>query len=118
LTKDNVMDSEKQQLEESIKAGYEKRDVAIGKILAFGFAGVIVIIVAIVFVIDFFDVYTQEVIEDVVYTPESVQLRELRARETEVLTSYKLLDPDKGIYQIPIERAMELIADEAFQNKK
>jgi hypothetical protein len=37
---------------------------------------------------------------------------ELRERETEELNSYELLDEEKGIYRIPIKRAMELIVEE------
>ncbi len=36
-------------------------------------------------------------------------LKQLRAREKEALTSYKLLDSGKGIYQIPIDSAMKIL---------
>lgn len=44
------------------------------------------------------------------YVP--TELQALRAHEDEVLTSYKILDREKGRYQIPVARAMELIAQE------
>lgn len=40
------------------------------------------------------------------------QLREQQAREENVLNTYKLLDSDRGVVQIPIDRAMELVAHE------
>jgi hypothetical protein len=40
------------------------------------------------------------------------QLSLLRAKENEVLTSYKWIDKEKGRVQIPIERAMELVVKE------
>lgn len=45
------------------------------------------------------------------------QLNELRAKEGEKLTQYKVLDKEAGRIQIPIGRAMELIAQEN-QNSK
>lgn len=39
------------------------------------------------------------------------QLRELRAREDDVLQTYGWIDRDKGIVRIPIERAMQLVAE-------
>lgn len=40
------------------------------------------------------------------------ELQAYRAQEDEILTSYKILDKDKGRYRIPVARAMELIAQE------
>ena len=37
-------------------------------------------------------------------------LREMRAAEEQLLHQYAWIDPDKGIVRIPIERAMDLIA--------
>ncbi len=112
------MASEKQHLSDSSKVGYEKSDLSIGKVFAYGIGGVIAVVAIIVFLIDFYTGYTEEVISDVVLRPESMEIRELRAREMEVLNSYKLLDEANGVYQIPIERALELVADEAYRQKK
>ena len=46
-----------------------------------------------------------------VLDPEFGWIRELRAAEEEILSSYKLLDSEKQIYRIPIRRAMELLAE-------
>ncbi|GEM_PF-665795 len=42
----------------------------------------------------------------------TTQLNELRAKENEALSQYKMLDPSKGRIQIPIDRAMELVVQE------
>ena len=39
------------------------------------------------------------------------ELTKLRAREKEALTTYKLLDAGKGIYQIPIDSAFNLLLE-------
>jgi hypothetical protein len=46
----------------------------------------------------------------------TTELNQLHAKENETMTRYKLLDKDKGRYQIPVARAMELIVQEN-QNK-
>ncbi len=43
------------------------------------------------------------------------KLQALHAHEDSLMTQYKVLDKKKGIYRIPVERALELIARE---NKK
>ncbi len=40
-------------------------------------------------------------------------LQETRARADEILSSYAPIDRDAGIYRIPIDRAMELVVEEA-----
>src|SRR4051794_32972022 len=40
-------------------------------------------------------------------------LSEYRASQQEKLESYKILDPAKGVYAIPIDRAMDLVVQEA-----
>ncbi|MFC1555169.1 hypothetical protein ACFL7D_11100, partial [candidate division KSB1 bacterium] len=45
--------------------------------------------------------------------PQSEKLLNIREREKAGLNEYKLIDEEKNIYQIPIERAMELIAAES-----
>jgi hypothetical protein len=47
----------------------------------------------------------------------TTQLNQLRAQEGETLNQYKWLDKEKGRVQIPVARAMELIAQEN-QNSK
>jgi len=97
---------------------YEKRDVNAGKIMLFVALFAVFLAVTIVLLNDYFTAATEEQIYDAVLRPESAALRELRAREDEMLNSYKILDSTKGTYQIPIERAMKLMADEAFQTSE
>jgi len=95
--------------------GYEKRDVNLAKVLIYGLLGIAVLVVIVFFVLDYFTAASEEAIYEAQLKPESVALRELRAREDEELNSYAVLDAQKGIYRIPIERAMELIAEEAYR---
>jgi len=112
-----MTDQEEKTSTTNTEDGYEKRDIPAGKIITFGILGAVLIIVMLVIVTNMFFTESEKMVEDVVLKPQSVAIRELRARETEELNSYKLLDPEKGIYQIPIDRAIELMADEAYRDR-
>ncbi len=103
--------------ENKATSGYETSDVSSRK-LFIATVVVIVFMVAIVLGLNSFFIASKEKqVKDVVLKPESAELRELRAREMEALNSYKILDERKGIVQIPIERAMKLLAEEAFEKQ-
>jgi len=94
--------------------GYEARDANIGRIVIIGIAFVVLLAVSLFFVDQYFKITKEKDIQEIILKPQSVTLREVRAREDEILSSYKLIDPSKGIYQIPINRAMELLAQKAY----
>jgi hypothetical protein len=93
--------------------GYEDRDVNVKKILLWGIGGVVLIVIILAVLPEYFLFVKEDYYFKAVEEPRSKELLELRKRETEELNSYKLLDKEKGIYQIPIERAMELTIEEA-----
>jgi len=95
--------------------GYEKRDVNLAKVLIYGFLGVAVVTVVVIFALDYFTAAREAIVYESQLKPESAPLRELRAREEEELNSYAVLDGKKGVYRVPIERAMELTAEEAYR---
>ena len=47
-----------------------------------------------------------------------IDLKEFRAAEDAILTSYGWVDPDKGVVRIPVERAMELVAKEGLPSRR
>jgi len=47
-----------------------------------------------------------------------MDLKEFRAGEEKVLTSYGWVDPEKGVVRIPVARAMELVAKEGLPSRK
>ncbi|MEJ2543375.1 MAG: hypothetical protein P8Y99_04855 [Calditrichaceae bacterium] len=96
---------------------YEKRDVNVSKIVGFAIVIVVFLVAVIVFLNEFF-IYEVENIKEERDSVVSTQLRDLRAAEEETLNSYKVLNADKDKYQIPIDRAMKLMADEAYAKQK
>lgn len=96
---------------------YEKRDVNVSKIVGFAIVIVVFLVAVIVFLNEFF-IYEVENIKEERDSVVSTQLRDLRAAEEETLNSYKVLNAEKDKYQIPIDRAMKLMADEAYAKQK
>ncbi len=97
--------------------GYEKRDISVAKTLVVGMFVIILIVGFLVVLNEYFIAVTEEVKQEQVLTPQSVTIREQLARDAELLNSYAVVDSAKGVYRIPIERAMKLQADEAFQKE-
>lgn len=101
-----------------IVPGHETRDVKMGRIVGVGIVSLIILVVALLVMNQIFIAFKEKVIENVVLRPVSVPLRELRDHEDDALNSFKVLDTQKGIYRIPIKRAMEILANRAYQSRQ
>ncbi|UCD94465.1 MAG: hypothetical protein JSU69_12015 [Candidatus Zixiibacteriota bacterium] len=113
-----MIDSHGPNSQKTDDSGYEKRDVSLIKVILYGVLGIIVLVIALIFIIDYFTAVKEDIVYESVLKPESAALSELQAREIEELNNYKLLDADKEIYRIPIERAKRLLADEAYREEQ
>lgn len=102
-----------QQLPE---AGYETHDISIPHIVAFAII-CITMIVAGIFMVDGYFVYTKEklLIEANQVSPKA--LMELRAGHQEKLSTYGVVNETEGVYRIPISRAMKLLSEESFEKQ-
>jgi uncharacterized membrane protein SpoIIM required for sporulation len=91
--------------------GYEKRDVnmlwvTLSTIFIFG-----LVVVFVVF-LDSYYVWSKERHLSQARQQQVQQVEEISRQEAERLNKYDVRDAEKGIYQIPIDRAMELEASE------
>jgi len=110
--------TDKNQVPENNKAAeYEKTDVNPVGLFISALVTIVVVVIIIVALNEIFISTKEQQVYRTVLSVDSAELRELRARENSVLTGYKILDEKKGIYRIPIDRAIQLEADEAFQIK-
>ncbi|OGC10226.1 hypothetical protein A2V82_05860 [candidate division KSB1 bacterium RBG_16_48_16] len=96
---------------------YEKTDVNVKKLFLVTLVVLVFVVIVIVAMNELFIFSKESQVYQAVLKPESAELRDLRAKEAEALHTYKALDAAKGVYQIPIDRAMALIAEEAFAEK-
>ena len=101
--------------DKSHRAGYETSSASGKKTILWGVVLIVAIIASVVVLNEYFVSVGEGPGYDLALRPQSVTLREIRATEDEILNSYKLLDSTTGQYRIPVERAIELVAEEAFQ---
>jgi len=96
----------------SNKKEYEIRDIPVKSVAI----GVVVFILIIGITLFLLYEYYIRVLDDTEYefklSKRSKKLMELRKLEDESLNSYKIIDEEKQIYQIPIDRSKELMLDE------
>jgi len=83
-----------------------------GSVVA-GVLGAIVLFVIIVALQTMFYSMKRSELERKVYSQTNEELARQRAQQLEILNSYGWADQSKGIVQIPIQRAMELVSRES-----
>lgn len=96
---------------------YDRSDPRALLIAGLGIASIIGLVLTILGVQAYFDHVREETAYQTVYAPVAQDLRDLHAKEAEELNTYKYLDRNKGTVQIPIGRAMQLLAEEAANHK-
>lgn len=94
--------------------GYEKKDTSARGILIVALISVVIVVLSVVLTNELFIATREELVDEMILKPESAALRDLRAREAATLFSYGVVDSARGIYRIPIDRAMKLMAEEAY----
>jgi hypothetical protein len=72
-----------------------------------------VVLVIIVVLLQWFYDFTKNLKASATQNVQFEQVERLRAEEQEKLTKYKNVDPANGVVQIPVERAMQLMVEEA-----
>jgi hypothetical protein len=73
---------------------------------------VAVIVITVIALTAYFGRVTSEETEAKVVRPESAALATVRAEQQARLAAYRIVSADSGFVAVPIERAMELVADE------
>ena len=96
---------------------FEPSDTDGRSILIFGVIGVVVLVATVGLIQLYFAWAHGNEVESQVLLPPSTELRNMRAREEKDLTTYGYTDQTRTVVRLPIERSMELLAQEAAQNK-
>ena len=100
-----------------LDAGYEISDVNVGKIVGLGAGIVVFLIIAFIVLNSFFIKSKEDLVYERVLKPGNPKLIELQQKEEKILNSYGVVDSAKGVYRIPIDRAMKLVAEESFNRR-
>src|ERR1700676_1319275 len=101
------------------REGFDRSEPKAAAIAVFGIASVILLLLTILALQAYFNHIWDEAVYEKILAPPSEQLRELRARDDWNLTHYMwgARDPKSGRVRIPVDRAMELFAQEAAAGK-
>lgn len=81
-------------------------------IAAFGLVAMVGIIATLFVMNGLFKFVSEDEMYSKVLSRPNADLEALRASEHDTLTTYKALDPAKGVYRIPIDRAMQLVVSD------
>ncbi|MCB2198684.1 hypothetical protein KQI63_04720 [bacterium] len=108
-----MSDAKKNPVVPPADAGYETSDtkgrpIFIGLLLA-----VVILVVIIIGLSNFYTMTQEEIVYQNVLSQVDPRLDQYRAAEDSILTSYGWVDSTNGIARIPIDRAMDLMVEEA-----
>jgi tRNA(Met) C34 N-acetyltransferase TmcA len=98
------------------ESGYEKEDVNARVIIIMFIIGTVTI-GTIMFLLSEYFTSRKEAQVQAANAVVSSTYRDVRAREEERLNAYKLVNEQNGVYQIPINEAMKLLVNEAYERK-
>jgi len=97
--------------------GFDTTEPKGGFIAIFAVLTVITLLATIFGIQYYFDQAFEEQTQTEVLAPESEQLKNLRAMEDTQLYSYQYVDRNQGTVRLTIDRAMDLLAKEAAENR-
>lgn len=112
-----VTDSEEAYAAEA-ELGVQHEGVGAASILGFILATIAAIAMAIVFVFFWSGFVAEETARKAASGLDYPELREVEATAAEQLDQYKILNDANGVYRIPIDRAMELMVNETYQQPR
>lgn len=103
------------RFEEEKERGVAYEGIAASQIIAIAVSILVVILVAVVVLFGWYGQVTQETRAqaDSAQNYEILQQAEMEAQQE--LQQYRVVDEEDGVYQIPIDRAMDVIATEEYQ---
>jgi hypothetical protein len=97
--------------------GFDTTEPKGGFIAIFGIATIVTLVVTILGIQYYFDQAYEQQVHTEVLVPESDQLKNLHAAEDTQLYSYQYVDRAQGTVRLTIDRAMDLLATEAAENR-
>ena len=97
--------------------GFDHSEPATGQIWAFTIGSVVILVVVIIALQQYFDKIWNDAVSQKVLEAPSQQLQDLRNRDDWALTHYGYVDKSKGQVRIPLERAQELFLQDAAAGK-
>lgn len=104
--------------EEERRLGVAHEGVATGQIIAIAGSIILAIILLVLFLIFATDLTATQQRENVARTSRYPDLEEARNEAQQRLNNYGVVEDEEGAYRIPIDRAMELVIEESYQQQE
>lgn len=103
------------QFEEERKRGVAYEGIAASQIMAIAVSILVVILIAVAVLFSWYGQVTQKTRASATGEQTYEMLQEARTEAQQDLTQYEVVDEEEGVYQIPIDRAMDVIAAEEYR---
>jgi hypothetical protein len=103
--------------EEGAEAGVEFDYVEAGQIMVITVVILVAIVMAAVVLIQWTDIRHQTVLTEFTGMSGYPELRASETHGTRLLENYEVVDAREGIYRIPIDRAIAIMANEAYEQR-
>jgi hypothetical protein len=108
----------KDRFEREKEQGVAYEGIATGQIMSIAVSILLVIAVAVVIVFNWTLTRAADTAQATVDPDNYTQLREARLEATQRLEGYDVVDEEEGVYRIPIDRAMDIVANEEYQRQQ
>lgn len=106
------------RFEKEKERGVAYEGVAASQILGIAVSIVVVVLVAVGVLFGWFEQVSQGTVAEAASRQQYGQLRQAELEAEKQLREYGVVDEEEGIYRIPIDRAMDLIATEEYQQRR
>jgi len=105
----------KDRFEEEKKRGVAYEGIAANQIMGIAVAILVVILVAVTVLFGWYGQVAQETRSAMSDTNNYQLLQEVRTEQEAALSQYGVVDEQEGVYRIPIEQAMDVVANEEYE---
>lgn len=106
------------RFEEEKERGVAYEGIAASQIMAIAVSILVVILVAVVVLFGWYGQVSQDTRAEFSNTQNYELLQETRTEQEATISKYGVVDEEKGVYRIPIDRAMDVVATEQYQRSQ
>lgn len=99
------------------REGFDRQEPSSGAIAGFAIGSLILLVLTIGAITQYFNHVWDEAVQEKVLSAPSEQLRQVRGRDDWNLTHYMYMDKASGEVRIPVDRAMDLLLQDAADGK-
>lgn len=115
MVSEQLAEEEEDRFEKEREMGVAYEGVPSGQILAIAVSILFAVGIIVIILFQWTNITEAAIREATVGQSDYTELREVEAQANQKLSGYEVLDEEAGTYRIPIEQAMDLMANEAYE---